>query len=108
MPIEKVLTKKSLGILMHPSCIPGGIVCGTFGRGAKEWIKTLHKNGIEYFSLNLCFINHVRKCFLFHVSEFIQFSKTYSLLRYLDIQQGFYLHIFSQKFGFLKIFQKSL
>ena len=37
MPIEKVLTKKSLGVLMHPSCIPGGRVCGTFGRGAKEW-----------------------------------------------------------------------
>ncbi len=49
MPIEKVLMKKSLGILMHPSCIPGGSVCGTFGRGAKEWIKKLHKHGIEYW-----------------------------------------------------------
>jgi 4-alpha-glucanotransferase len=49
MPIEKVLSKKSLGILMHPSSIPGGGVCGTFGRGAKEWIKTLHKHGIEYW-----------------------------------------------------------
>ena len=49
MPIESVLAKKSLGILMHPSCIPGGSVCGTFGRGAKEWIKKLHKHGIEYW-----------------------------------------------------------
>ncbi len=49
MPIQKVLTKKSLGILMHPSCIPGGRICGTFGRGAKEWIKKLHKYGIEYW-----------------------------------------------------------
>ena len=49
MSIQKVLTKKSLGILMHPTCIPGGRVCGTFGRGAKEWIKKLHDNGIEYW-----------------------------------------------------------
>ena len=49
MSIQRVLTKKSLGILMHPSCIPGGRVCGTFGKGAKEWIKKLHKNGIEYW-----------------------------------------------------------
>ena len=49
MPIKTVLTKKSLGILLHPSSIPGGRVCGTFGRGAKEWIKKLHKYGIEYW-----------------------------------------------------------
>ena len=49
MPIKTVLSKKSLGLLVHPSCIPGGRVCGTFGRGAKEWIKTLSKHGIEYW-----------------------------------------------------------
>ena len=49
MSIQAVLKKKSLGVLMHPSCIPGGRVCGTFGRGAKEWIKKLHKHGIEYW-----------------------------------------------------------
>ena len=49
MPIESILAKKSLGVLMHPSCIPGGEVCGTFGRGAKEWIKKLNKHGIEYW-----------------------------------------------------------
>ena len=49
MTIQRVLTKKSLGILMHPSSIPGGRVCGTFGKGAKEWIKKLHKHGIEYW-----------------------------------------------------------
>ena len=49
MVIKTVLTKKSLGVLMHPSCIPGGGVCGTFGKGAKEWIKKLHKHGIEYW-----------------------------------------------------------
>ena len=49
MPKESVLAKKSLGILMHPSCIPGAGVCGTFGRGAKDWIKKLHRHGIEYW-----------------------------------------------------------
>ena len=49
MHIETVLTKKSLGVLIHPSSIPGGRVCGTFGKGAKEWIKKLHKHGIEYW-----------------------------------------------------------
>ena len=34
---------------MHPSCLPGGRACGTFGKGAKEWIKKLHKHGIEYW-----------------------------------------------------------
>ena len=51
MPIQTVLTEKSLGVLIHPSCIPGGNVCGTFGRGAKEWIKKLSKNGIEYWQI---------------------------------------------------------
>ena len=49
MIIKTVLTKKSLGILMHPSCIPGGTVCGTFGREAKEWIKKLNNHGIDYW-----------------------------------------------------------
>ncbi len=49
MPIESIIARKSLGVLMHPTCIPGGRVCGTFGRGAKEWIKKLHKHGIEYW-----------------------------------------------------------
>ena len=49
MPTNKVLPKKSLGVLMHPTCIPGGRVCGTFGKEAKEWIKMLHKYGIKYW-----------------------------------------------------------
>ena len=51
MSIKTVLKKKSLGVLMHPSCIPGGRVCGTFGKGAKDWIKKLHKHGIEYWQI---------------------------------------------------------
>ncbi len=49
MPSQTVLKQKSLGILVHPSCIPGGRVSGTFGKGAKEWIKILSKHGIEYW-----------------------------------------------------------
>ena len=45
--MRTAVTKKSLGVLMHPTCIPGGI--WNFGKGAKEWIKTLHKYGIEYW-----------------------------------------------------------
>ena len=41
MPKESIIARKSLGVLMHPTCIPGGRVCGTFGKGAKEWIKTV-------------------------------------------------------------------
>ena len=49
MPTKTFITKKSLGILMHPSSIPGGLESGTFGRGAKEWVKKLHKYGIQYW-----------------------------------------------------------
>ena len=49
MSTKKVLIEKSLGVLMHPSCIPGGRVCGTFGGQAKEWIKKLNEHGIEYW-----------------------------------------------------------
>ena len=49
MPIQKVLTKKSLGVIMHPSCIPGGRVCGTFGKGIIEWLNKLHNHNIEYW-----------------------------------------------------------
>ena len=49
MPIHTALSKKSLGVLIHPSSIPGGEICGTFGRGVKEWIKKLNKHGIEYW-----------------------------------------------------------
>ena len=49
MTLQTVLKEKSLGILMHPSSIPGGKICGTFGKGAKEWIKKLSKHGIEYW-----------------------------------------------------------
>jgi len=30
MPLDSIIAKKSLGVLMHPTCIPGGRVCGTF------------------------------------------------------------------------------
>jgi len=49
MPIKSILSKKSLGILMHPSSIPGQSESGTFGKGALDWIKKLNEHGIDYW-----------------------------------------------------------
>ncbi len=49
MTLESFLKKKSLGILIHPSSLPGGSYCGTFGEGAKNWIKKLSKYRINYW-----------------------------------------------------------
>ena len=49
MSLKSVLKKKSLGILVHPSSLPGGSYCGTFGEGAKDWIKKLCKHKIKYW-----------------------------------------------------------
>ena len=49
MTLKSVFEKKSLGILIHPTSLPGGSYCGTFGEGAKDWIKTLHKHKINFW-----------------------------------------------------------
>ena len=49
MAIKTFLNEKSLGILMHPSSLPGGSESGTFGENAKIWIKTLSQYGIKYW-----------------------------------------------------------
>ncbi len=49
MTIKSVFKKKSLGILIHPSSLPGGSYCGTFGEGAKNWIKKLSKHRIDFW-----------------------------------------------------------
>ena len=49
MSIKSVLNEKSIGILIHPSSLPGGDESGTFGEGAKAWIKKLSENGIKYW-----------------------------------------------------------
>jgi len=43
------LDKKTLGILIHPSSLPGEGVCGTFGEGAKAWLNKLSEHGIAYW-----------------------------------------------------------
>ena len=48
MPLNSILKKKSLGILIHPSSLPGGIYNGTFGKGITDWINKLSKNNIKY------------------------------------------------------------
>ena len=49
MTIKSVFKDKSLGILVHPSSLPGGSYCGTFGEGAKDWIKKLSKHKINFW-----------------------------------------------------------
>ena len=49
MTLKSVFKKKSLGILIHPSSLPGGSYCGTFGEGAKNWIKKLSKHRIDFW-----------------------------------------------------------
>ncbi len=49
MSIKSFLTKKSLGILLHPSSLPGGTQSGTFGLEAKVWIEKLSNYGINYW-----------------------------------------------------------
>ena len=46
MKKNSILTKKSLGILVHPTSLPGGTYCGTFGEGLKDWINILSVNKI--------------------------------------------------------------
>ena len=38
---------KSLGILVHPTSLPGGTYCGTFGKCLEEWIDALSRNSIK-------------------------------------------------------------
>ena len=49
MSLKTFFKKKSLGILVHPSSLPGGVYCGTFGNSAKEWISKLSENKIGYW-----------------------------------------------------------
>ena len=49
------LNKKSLGILVHPTSLPEGSYCGTFGDGLKNWINLLSVNKIytwQFLPLN--------------------------------------------------------
>ena len=49
MFLNSDLKKQSLGILFHPTSLPGGSYCGTFGEGAKDWIKKLSKHRINFW-----------------------------------------------------------
>ena len=49
MQLESFISKRSLGILIHPSSLPGGSYCGTFGEGLKNWIDLLSTNKISYW-----------------------------------------------------------
>ena len=47
--------KKSFGVLIHPTSLPGGIYCGTFGDSLKDWLNLLSINKIgnwQFLPLN--------------------------------------------------------
>ena len=46
MILDSHSQKKSLGVLVHPTSLPGGSYCGTFGNGLKNWINLLSDNKI--------------------------------------------------------------
>ena len=37
---------RSIGILLHPTALPGSPVCGGFGAGARQWLDLLAKHGV--------------------------------------------------------------
>ena len=47
MLLDSNSAKKNLGILLHPSSLPGGSYCGTFGDSIKNWINSLAKYKIN-------------------------------------------------------------
>ena len=47
MLLDSNSAKKNLGILLHPSSLPGGSYCGTFGDSIKNWISSLAKYKIN-------------------------------------------------------------
>ncbi len=49
MTLKSVLKEKSLGLLVHPSSLPGCGYCGSFGEGVKDWIRKLYKHKITYW-----------------------------------------------------------
>ena len=49
MTIKSSFIEKSLGILVHPTSLPQGSYCGTFGKGAKDWINKLSKYKINFW-----------------------------------------------------------
>ena len=44
---RSIFEDRSLGILLHPTSLPGGSYCGTFGKGAIDWLKILSIHKIK-------------------------------------------------------------
>ncbi len=42
---------RSIGVLLHPTALPGNSVCGNFGSAARTWLKLLARNGIGVWQL---------------------------------------------------------
>ena len=42
---------RAIGVLLHPTALPGNTACGTFGTIARKWLQLLSKNGIGVWQL---------------------------------------------------------
>ena len=50
-PLFNWLSKRSAGVLLHPTAFPGDYGIGTFGREAREFLDFLHEAGMRYWQI---------------------------------------------------------
>ena len=44
-------SSRSIGVLLHPTALPGDQACGSFGAEARIWVESLARNGIRVWQL---------------------------------------------------------
>ncbi|QNI44728.1 4-alpha-glucanotransferase [Synechococcus sp. WH 8101] len=42
---------RELGVLLHPTALPGSPVCGGFGAAAQRWLEALARHGIRVWQV---------------------------------------------------------
>ena len=45
------LLRRRVGVLLHPTALPGSVVCGALGASARSWIQALAENGIGLWQI---------------------------------------------------------
>lgn len=45
------MLKRSIGVLLHPTALPGSPVCGGFGHAARAWLDTLSRSGVSVWQV---------------------------------------------------------
>lgn len=44
-------SRRRVGVLLHPTALPGSPVCGTFGAAARDWLHALARQGIRVWQV---------------------------------------------------------